>query len=91
MFSPHVLRTVEVDVENKIFKINGEEFGKSCTGFTIECKPSELSVRMEIDTKVVYSTYSRSGELKESRDYQTNTPWFSVAANGSDEQGNDIK
>ena len=25
-------------MENKIFRVNGEDFGKNCTGFSISCK-----------------------------------------------------
>lgn len=35
IFVPHELKTVEIDVEKRKFKINGEDFGKHCTGFTI--------------------------------------------------------
>ena len=38
IFTPHELKTIEVDVEKKIFKVNGEDFGKNCTGFSINCE-----------------------------------------------------
>ncbi len=85
IFIPHKLKSVEVDVEKKIFKINGESFGKGCTGFTISCKPEEFVIRMEVNTKVVFLTFDDNGEQKESRNYQTNATWFSEAANGLDE------
>lgn len=60
VFVPHELRTIEVDVEKKIFRINGEDFGKGCTGFTIWCDtPDIYNVRVEISTKVQYATYHR--------------------------------
>lgn len=37
VFTPHELKTIEVDVEKKIFRVNGEDFGKNCTGFSISC------------------------------------------------------
>lgn len=38
IFTPHELKTIEVDVEKKIFRVNGEDFGKNCTGFSISCE-----------------------------------------------------
>ncbi len=38
IFTPHELKTIEVDVEKKIFRVNGEDFGKNCTGFSIGCE-----------------------------------------------------
>lgn len=36
---PRELKTVEIDVENKIFRVNGEDFSK-VTGFNLSCNPS---------------------------------------------------
>lgn len=33
----HKLKTIEIDIENRIFKVNGEDFGSGCDGFRIEC------------------------------------------------------
>lgn len=53
IFIPHELKTIVVDTEKKIFKVNGQEFGRGCTGFTITCEGYELfKIRMEIDTTV---------------------------------------
>ena len=30
IFVPHELKTIEVDTEKKIFRINGEDFGREC-------------------------------------------------------------
>lgn len=60
IFVPHELKTIEVDVEKKIFKVNGEDFGYGCTEFSITCTGyREFSVRMEIDTKVRYIQYEQ--------------------------------
>lgn len=37
IFVPHELKTVEIDVEKKIFRVNGEDFGKDCTSFSLDC------------------------------------------------------
>lgn len=58
IFAPHHLKTIEVDTENKVFKVNGEDFGTGCTGFLIECTGyEEFSVEMRIDTHVRYARY----------------------------------
>lgn len=36
---PRELKTVEIDVEKKIFRVNGEDFSK-VTGFNLSCKPA---------------------------------------------------
>lgn len=62
---PNVLKTIEVDVEKKIFNVNGEPFGRRCTGFTISCEAGEgFEIQMDINTTVRLSTYKMNGEKK---------------------------
>lgn len=56
IFISHELKTIEVDTEKKIFRINGEDFGNDCTGFLISCTPDNFRVDMEIDTTVRFAT-----------------------------------
>ena len=72
IFTPHELKTIEVDTEKKIFRINGEDFGEGCTGFTISCTPGEFEIRAEIDTTVEFTNYSSKGELRERGTYKRN-------------------
>lgn len=72
IFTPHELKTIEVDTEKKIFRINGEDFGEGCTGFTISCTPGEFEIRAEIDTTVEFANYSSKGELQERGTYKRN-------------------
>ena len=72
VFSPRELKTIEIDAEKKIFKINGEEFGRDCTGFTISCTPDQWSIRAEIETSIVFTTYDSRGDKKETRSYEHN-------------------
>lgn len=59
LFVPHELKTVEIDVEKRSFKINGEDFGKNCTGFTITCNGvDDFAIRVEVDTTVQFATYN---------------------------------
>lgn len=72
IFVPHELKTIEVDTEKKIFRINGEDFGEGCTGFLISCAPGEFKIRVEIDTMVEFANYSGKGKLQEQGSYKRN-------------------
>ena len=62
---PNVLKTIEVDVEKKIFNVNGEPFGRRCTGFTISCAAGEgFEILMDVNTTVRLFTYKMNGEKK---------------------------
>lgn len=87
VFMPHELKSIEVDVESKTFKINGENFGNGCTGFTITCDNYDsFSIRVEIDTTVVFSTFR--GCEQTSNSITTNNPWPSWYSSRN-EGGND--
>lgn len=72
IFVPHELKTIEVDTEKKIFKINGEDFGDGCTGFLISCTPDDFHVRVEVDTTIHFANYSDKGKLRKQESYTTN-------------------
>lgn len=60
LFVPHELKTIEVDTEKKVFRVNGEDFGKGCSYFMISCDAADgYKVRLEVDTKLVFT--SREG------------------------------
>lgn len=60
IFIPRELKTIEVDTEKKIFRVNGEDFGKGCSYFMISCDAADgYKVRLEVDTKLVFT--SREG------------------------------
>ncbi len=57
IFVPYELKTIEIDVEKKIFRVNGEDFGKDCTGFSLYCSTNysdaeRYAVRMDINTNI---------------------------------------
>lgn len=67
IFTPHELKTIEVDVEKKIFKVNGEDFGKNCTGFSISGAVGAFDqwfdITMNISSDVIFgSKYNMRGE-----------------------------
>lgn len=81
IFVPHELKTIEVDAEKKIFRINGEDFGKNCTGFTIHCRRyDDFDVMIEVDTTVVVATYGKDQQKTSERQYKTDCPWYSSGA-----------
>lgn len=72
IFTPHELKTIEVDVEKKIFRVNGEDFGKGCTGFSIDCgsmrdKDEFFRIEMRIESGIIYSSYNENGEKTSDR------------------------
>lgn len=55
---PEELKTIEVDVEKKIFRVNGKDFGKGTTAFSISCKAGEsYRITMETDTETRIAEY----------------------------------
>lgn len=53
------LETVEIDVKNKIFRVNGREFGKDALEFSLHCHTSEnddewWQVLLRLRTDVTY-------------------------------------
>lgn len=69
IFVPHELKTIEVDTEKKIFRINGEDFGDGCTGFIISCAPDNFRIDMQVDTIVHFASYSNKGVQREQGTY----------------------
>ena len=65
LFAPYKLKTIEVDVEKKIFRINGEDFGEGCQEFTITCNPDEWNITMQMTQELIFSNYDNNGDIKE--------------------------
>lgn len=77
VFVPHKLKTIEVDTEKKIFKINGEEFGRDCTGFTITCQRYDsFDIRVEVDTTVKFVSIREAKCVADSEHPVINS-WYS--------------
>lgn len=75
---PNELKTIEVDVEKKIFKVNGVPFGRKCTGFRISCDAAKFQIYMEVDTSVILANYNMRGDKTADYSYEKE-----VAGNGS--------
>lgn len=69
VFVPHELKTIEVDTEKKIFRINGEDFGENCTHFSIDCDPDGFRISARIDTTLEFANYDIKGELLQTEQY----------------------
>jgi len=70
LFVPHELKTIEVDVDKKIFRINGKDFGKDCTGFNISCDPGKWDIRIDVDATVRYVGYDKKGIKRSDHTYE---------------------
>lgn len=72
LIPPMELKTIEVDVEKRIFNVNGKPFGENCTAFSISCDAVDgYKIRMEIDTTVHLASYAlHNGEKEESHTYK---------------------
>ena len=78
LFVPHELKTILVDTEKRIFRVNGEDFGKGCTGFRITChRYDAFDIRVEVDT-TVHLVSIRGGKCVEKSSYETNVPQFGL-------------
>ncbi len=70
LFVPHELKTIEVDVEKKIFKVNGEDFGNGCSSFRISCIAGKgWEVKMDIETSVRLIGYNSKGKKESDHTY----------------------
>lgn len=64
---PNELKTIEIDTEKKIFKINGEDFGRETKGFLISCSPNNpeedwFSIGVRLNTSVHFVNYDINGK-----------------------------
>ena len=65
LLPPRELGTLFIDVKNKKFLINGEEFGKRCKSITIRCNPPEWEFRVIIDRPIEFrATFDSNGKEK---------------------------
>lgn len=63
---PNELKTVEIDVDKRIFKVNGEDFGDGCSEFSIHCEAGEgFKVYMQITSTLEFKSYDMSGNAVE--------------------------
>lgn len=71
IFVPHELKKVEIDVEKRIFRINGEDFGKSCEYFTISCTAGGedrfWEIHMSVGTEMCFANYDPDGKKTHDR------------------------
>ena len=74
LIPPMELKTIEVDVEKKIFKVNGKDFGRCATGFMISCEAAVgYQITMEIESTVRIAEYRMSdGQKPTDRTYERN-------------------
>lgn len=67
MFELEKLESIEIIPEKKIFKINGEDFGRGCTNFEFHVSKNGLSdycVSIDLYGKKTFFFDSKTGEKK---------------------------
>ncbi len=68
---PNELKTIEIDLEKKIFNVNGVPFGKGCSGFSISCDVLHgCKILMEIETTVKFAEYGINGQKRTDYTYE---------------------
>lgn len=88
IFVPHELKTLTIDTEKKIFKINGEDFGTGCTGFTISCDgPGLFDIRIELETVVRYVHYEGNKIVSDKQGVPHTGVWTDNLKKSSDQLG----
>ena len=91
IFVPRRLKTIEVDTERKIFKVNGENFGMGCTGFVISCDgPGLFDIRMELDTTVRYVHYENYVIVSDKTGTPHSGEWTDNLQKGGDQLGDTL-
>lgn len=68
ILAPHELKTIEIDVEKKIFRVNGEDFGGLCEEFVLRCSANRTGglsewLRLSLETKqwISFANYDFNG------------------------------
>ena len=62
---PQEIKTLEVDTEKKVFKLNGVDFGNGCDYFSIACTGGEgFRIRMELSKNIICANYGFDNVLK---------------------------
>ena len=62
---PQEIKTLEVDTEKKVFKLNGVDFGDGCDYFEISCTGGEgFKIRMELSKRIIYANYGTDNTLE---------------------------
>lgn len=64
IFGQHELKTIEVDVDKKIFRINGEDFGNDCLSFSIWCDPGKWNITARLTSEISFASYDSDGKMK---------------------------
>ena len=63
---PQEIKTLEVDTEKKVFKLNGVDFGNGCEYFEISCTGGEgFKIRMELSKHIICANYGLDKAVKE--------------------------
>lgn len=67
---PNELKTIEIDVEKKVFKINGADVGYWTTDVAINVGGSGFLVYVDLYTRARFANYDMSGKKTDDRSYE---------------------
>ena len=63
---PQEIKTLEVDAEKKVFKLNGVDFGNRCDSFSVSCKGGEgFRIKMQLSMSIICANYGFDNAMKE--------------------------
>ena len=63
---PQEIKTLEVDTEKKIFRLNGIDFADGCDYFEVSCEGGEgFKVRMDLNKRIALVSYDHNNVLKD--------------------------
>ena len=62
---PQEIKTLEVDVEKRIFRLNGIGFAEGCDYCSVSCEGGKgFHVRMELNKRIILADYDHNNALK---------------------------
>lgn len=59
MITPKEFRTLEIDIEKNIFKLNGDDL-KKCKRLSINIYPNKSEIDVKTDTSATFRAYPRN-------------------------------
>ena len=73
---PQEIKTLEVDTEKKIFKLNGVDFGNECDFFEISCTGGEgFKIYMALSKRIICANYGIDNALKGEPEVRLRNKW----------------
>lgn len=68
-FLPNEFKSLEIDVEKKVFNVNGVPFGKGASHCTIWFDAEGFNFHLEIESRIELGTYNKEGKKESGETY----------------------